>query len=213
MPQGRGGPPVRETLPRMFEGFPPAAFAWFDGLEADNTKAYFTATRPVYERDVRGALTALLEELQERFGGEVRVFRQQRNLRFSADRTPYKTRTYGVLAGPTLYAEVSARGLYAGTGYHGLDREQLERYRAAVLDDAAGPDLEARVAAVEAAGMDVAGPSLTDGAARHRPRSPADRAAAPPRAVRRRPAGGLRRGSGATPGSRTSSAPGPRPCR
>ena len=96
----------------MFEGFPPAAFAWFDGLEADNTKAYFTATRPVYERDVRGALTALLEELQERFGGEVRVFRQQRNLRFSADRTPYKTRTYGVLAGPTLYAErLRARAL------------------------------------------------------------------------------------------------------
>ena len=157
----------------MFEGFPPAAFAWFDGLEADNTKAYFTATRPVYERDVRGALTALLEELQERFGGEVRVFRQQRNLRFSADRTPYKTRTYGVLAGPTLYAEVSARGLYAGTGYHGLDREQLERYRAAVLDDAAGPDLEARVAELEAAGMDVAGPSLKTaprGIARDHPR-------------------------------------------
>ena len=144
----------------MFEGFPAAAFAWFEGLEADNTKAYFTATRPVYERDVRGALTALLEELRGRFGGEVRVFRQQRNLRFSADRTPYKVRTYGVLAGPTLYAELSARGLYAGTGYHGLDREQLERYRAAVLDDASGADLEARVAGVEAAGMDVAGQSL-----------------------------------------------------
>jgi uncharacterized protein (TIGR02453 family) len=157
----------------MFDGFPPAAFAWFDGLEADNTKAYFTATRPVYDRDVRGALAALLDELRERFGGEVRVFRQQRNLRFSADKTPYKTRTYGVLAGPTLYAELSARGLYAGTGYHGLDREQLERYRAAVLDDAAGSDLELRVAAVQAAGMDVAGASLKTaprGIARDHPR-------------------------------------------
>jgi uncharacterized protein (TIGR02453 family) len=156
-----------------FEGFPAGAFSWFAGLEADNTKAYFTATREVYDRDVRGALIALLEELSERFGGRVRVFRQQRNLRFSADKTPYKTRTYGVLEGPTLYADLSARGLYAGTGYHGLDAGQLARYRAAVLDDAAGGDLEDRVAAVEAAGMVVAGPSLRTaprGVARDHPR-------------------------------------------
>jgi uncharacterized protein (TIGR02453 family) len=156
-----------------FEGFPARTFSWFEGLEADNTKAYFTATRTVYDRDVRGALTALLEELSERFGGQVRVFRQQRDLRRSADRTPYKTRTYGVLQGPALYADLSLRGLYAGTGYHALDAGQLARYRAAVLDEAAGGDLEARVAAAEAAGVEVAGPSLRTaprGVARDHPR-------------------------------------------
>jgi uncharacterized protein (DUF2461 family) len=42
-----------------FEGFPADAFAWFAGLERDNSKAYFIATRDRYETDVRGGLVAL----------------------------------------------------------------------------------------------------------------------------------------------------------
>jgi uncharacterized protein (DUF2461 family) len=121
-----------------FAGFSSDAFAWFAGLERDNSKAYFTATRERYEVDVRGELEAMLDELAGAFGGEVRVFRQQRDLRFSPDKSPYKTRTYGVISGAGtagLYAEISARGLYAGTGYHQLMPDQrvaLLRHRALV---------------------------------------------------------------------------------
>jgi hypothetical protein len=80
-----------------FRGFSAEVFDWFAGLERDNSKAYFTATRERYEDEVRGGLEAMLEELSEQFGGHVRVFRQQRDLRFSPDKSPYKTRTYGVL--------------------------------------------------------------------------------------------------------------------
>ena len=46
-----------------------------------------------------------------------------------------------------LYAAISARGLYAGTGYYRMARDQLERFRAAVADDGTGPALaEATVA-------------------------------------------------------------------
>src|SRR5215213_339767 len=119
---------------RAFRGFGAAAFEWFEGLEHDNSRRYFAATRERYELDVRGAFEAMLRELAESFGGEPRVFRQTRDLRFTADRTPYKTRTYGVLGGapgasPGLYAELSARGLYAGTGYHRVARDQLARFR------------------------------------------------------------------------------------
>ena len=119
-------------------------FEWFAGLERDNSKAYFTATRDFYERDVRGGLEAMLDELSESFGGRPRVFRQQRDLRFSPDKSPYKTRTYGVLEGTPgartgLYAAISASGLYAGTGYYRMARDQLERFRAAVADDGTGP--------------------------------------------------------------------------
>ncbi len=41
-----------------FDGFPPAVFAWFAGLERDNSKAYFSATRDLYEAGVRGGLQA-----------------------------------------------------------------------------------------------------------------------------------------------------------
>lgn len=172
------GPHVRMER-RPFRGFPPEAFAWFDGLARDNSKAYFTATRERYEADVRGALLAMLEELSATFGGEPRVFRQQRDLRFTADRTPYKTRTYGVLervadTAAGVYAELSARGLYAGTGYYRMARDQLERYRAVVgADDAAGAQLERAAAAARAAGLELAGQSLRTaprGVARDHPR-------------------------------------------
>jgi uncharacterized protein (TIGR02453 family) len=148
-----------------FNGFRPAVFEWFAGLERDNTRTYFAATRDLYEEEVRGGLEAMLDELREAFGGEARVFRQQRDLRFSPDKSPYKTRTYGVIhGGPQvsggLYAELSARGLYAGTGYYGLARDQLDRFRAAIADDGTGPALEEAAASVEEAGLELAGESL-----------------------------------------------------
>ena len=113
---------------------------------------------------MRGGLEALLDELAMEFGGEARVFRQQRDLRFTPDKTPYKTRTYGVIHGTSvpgagLYAQLSVNGLYAGTGYWRLARDQLERYRAAV-DDGAGAQLEAVTAAVQDAGLELSGESL-----------------------------------------------------
>jgi uncharacterized protein (TIGR02453 family) len=148
-----------------FEGFPADAFAWFAGLERDNSKSYFTATRKRYEADVRGALVALLEELSATFGGEVRVFRQHRDVRFSRDKSPYKTRTYGLLQGAPgaaggLYAELSAHGLYAGTGYHQLGGEALERFRRAVLDERAGSALAEQVTVARNAGLEVIGEAL-----------------------------------------------------
>ena len=149
-----------------FDGFALEVFEWFAGLERDNSKAYFTATRDRYETEVRGGLEAMLDELSAAFGGEVKLFRQQRDLRFAPDKSaPYKTRTYGLLYGVPgiaagLYAQLSSNGLYAGTGYHQLARYQLERFRAAVTDDRTGPRLAEATAAAQAAGLDVVGESL-----------------------------------------------------
>jgi uncharacterized protein (TIGR02453 family) len=153
------------VMDAAFRGFGPDVFAWFAGLERDNSKAYLTASRERYDTEVRGGLEAMLDELSETFGGDVRVFRQQRDTRFTPDKSPYKTRTYGVLQGAAgggagLYAEVSARGLYAGTGYHQLARDQLERFRAAVADDATGPRLAEAAAAAQHAGLELQGHSL-----------------------------------------------------
>ena len=150
----------------MFEGFPRAAFAWFEGLEADNSRPYFVAHRETYDVAVRGALEEMLEELaEEELGGRVKIFRQNRDLRFSADKSPYKTTTYGLildrpagLAG--LYAQLSSGGLFAGTGYHVLAPDQLERFRDAVADDGTGPELERAVAAAGEAGVETFGEAL-----------------------------------------------------
>jgi uncharacterized protein (TIGR02453 family) len=155
-----------QRMDEAFDGLRPEVFEWFAGLERDNSKAYFTATRERYETEVRGGLQAMLDELGRTFGGEVKLFRQQRNLRFApAGSAPYKTRTYGLLHGvrgpaAALYAQLSSQGLYAGTGYHQLARDQLERFRAAVADDRTGPRLVEATAAARATGLEVVGESL-----------------------------------------------------
>ena len=131
---------------REYDGFGQEAFAWFEGLERDNSREYWQRTRDVHERAVREPLEDLLMEL----GGDWKVFRQHRDLRFSRDKRPLKDRTYGHAG--RLFVQISARGLYAGTGMYRTTPEQLERYRVAV-----GPELEAVLAASE---LDVAGAAL-----------------------------------------------------
>lgn len=148
-----------------FEGFSPAVHKWFKGLEADNSRAYFTAHRDFYEESVRDQMEALLLELSDRFGGEVKMFRQNRDIRFSRDKSPYKTNTYGVLHGSEiaaqgLYASISAHGLVAGSGYHTMARDQLDRYRENAADGRLGPKLAAAIARAERAGLELWGESL-----------------------------------------------------
>jgi uncharacterized protein (TIGR02453 family) len=140
-----------------FDGFRPAAFAWFAGLEADNTKEWFGAHRGTYEAEVREPLTALLEELAG--DAPVRLARPNRDVRFSKDKSPYKTRCYGTIDG-RLYAELSRDGLFAGTGYYGMDAGQLARYRAAVDDDASGRTLVDIVSTLETDGIETFGAVL-----------------------------------------------------
>jgi uncharacterized protein (TIGR02453 family) len=157
----------RERIGRVtnFEGFTPAVRKWFQGLEADNSRDYFQARRDFYEDAIRGQMEALLDELSERFEGEVKMFRQNRDLRFSADKSPYKTQTYGAIrrsgdAAHGLFASVSARGLVAGSGYYRMARDQLDRYRDAVIDDRHGPQLEKALAKAQKAGLELWGETL-----------------------------------------------------
>jgi uncharacterized protein (TIGR02453 family) len=148
-----------------FDGFPPAVQTWFQGLEADNSREYFTARRRFFDASVRGQMEALLTELSWTFGGGVKMFRQNRDIRFSPDKSPYKTNTYGVLLGSELaalglYASISADGLVAGSGYYVMVRDQLDRYREAVDDPRLGPELDGEIAAAEAAGLEVWGETL-----------------------------------------------------
>jgi uncharacterized protein (TIGR02453 family) len=148
-----------------FEGFGAEVGTWFLGLEKDNSREYFVATRDFFEKSIRDQMEALLTELSEKFGGDVKMFRQNRDVRFSANKSPYKTNTYGVvygsgIAAQGLYASISARGLVAGSGYHMMARDQLERYRDGVADPTYGPELKTLAAKAEKAGLDLWGESL-----------------------------------------------------
>jgi len=95
--------------------------------------------------------------------GPLKVFRPNRDVRFSKDKSPYKTRCYGVAegeGGAGYYVGISAEGLVAGSGYWMMAADQLARYRAAVADDRTGPALETEVAALRAQGLELEGQPL-----------------------------------------------------
>ena len=136
-----------------FRGFSDEALEFFEGLEADNSKAYWTANKEVYEQEVRAPMEELLAELGPKYG-EGKVFRPYRDVRFSADKSPYKTNIAGTLGGGG-YLSLSADGLGAGYGMYVMASDQLERFRAAVDDDKSGRAIERIVAAAEKAGLEV----------------------------------------------------------
>ena len=113
-----------------FSGWPTEAVEFFQGLRADNTKAYWTAHKTVYEASVREPMAGLLGELSGEFGPG-RIARPYRDVRFRADKSPYKTEIYAILDRGG-YVKFSADGLTAGLGYFMMTAAQLERYRRAV---------------------------------------------------------------------------------
>ena len=137
----------------MFKGWPAEAVEFYEGLEADNSKAYWQDNKAVYERDVKGPMEALLAELAGEFG-EGKIFRPYRDVRFSADKSPYKTAIAATLARGG-YVHLSAEGLGAGCGMYHMEPEQLDRYRRAVADETTGPALVKLVAAAAKKGIDV----------------------------------------------------------
>ena len=141
-----------------FAGFPERGLIFFEGLEADNSKPYWTDHRDVYERDVRAPMLALLAELEDEFGPG-KVFRPYRDVRFSKDKTPYKTNVAASVG--EFYVSVSADGLFVGGGYYRVAPDQLERLRRAVADDVPGAALERVLTAVQAAGYDLFGDRMT----------------------------------------------------
>jgi uncharacterized protein (TIGR02453 family) len=144
-----------------FSGFPDEAFEFYEGLQADNSKAYWNDHKAIWESCVRDPMVALVEELQAEFGGPVKVFRPYRDVRFAADKSPYKTNQGAWISDETgeggLYVHIDADGLLVATGYHATASDQVERYRAAVLDDMAGPRLVNVVEGLRRDGYEVSG--------------------------------------------------------
>ena len=136
-----------------FQGWPSEAVDFYDGLEEDNSKTYWQAHKAVYDSAVRGPMEELLIELAPEFG-EGKIFRPNRDVRFSADKSPYKTSIAATLAARG-YVQLSAAGLAVGSGMYMMAPDQLERFRESIDDDAAGGALVALVAEARRKGLEV----------------------------------------------------------
>jgi uncharacterized protein (TIGR02453 family) len=126
-----------------FHGWTDAILDFFEALEADNSKSYWQAHKKIYDEQVRGPMQDLVAELADEFG-EAKIFRPNRDIRFSSDKSPYKTQIGATLAGHG-YVQVSAGGLAVASGTYAFASDQLARYRRAAALDLTGEAL-ARIA-------------------------------------------------------------------
>ena len=146
-----------------FAGIPRAAVTFYAGLEGDNSREFWAAHKETYETKVREPMLALLDELEAEFG-EAKLFRPYRDLRFSKDKTPYKTAQgafVGTRTGTGWYVRVGADGLVAGGGFRSHGSPEVQALRVAVDDDTSGPALAAILARLERDGFVLEGEATT----------------------------------------------------
>jgi uncharacterized protein (TIGR02453 family) len=156
--------PATAPATSEFRGFRPAALAFLRRLARHNSREWFERHRAVYETEVRDPLRSLVEELDVRLArlapeitGDPRrsVFRIHRDVRFSADKSPYKTNAacqfyHGDAgrgagqdaegAGAGLYFQLADGECFVAGGIWMPARPALEKIRETLADDPEGLD-------------------------------------------------------------------------
>jgi uncharacterized protein (TIGR02453 family) len=145
-----------------FGGFPAWGVGFYQELEDNNTKEFWAANKARWEREVREPMLALVDALEDEFG-PAKLFRPNRDIRFSADKSPYKTHQ-GAIAGPAAgvgyYVQISGDGLAVGGGFRTHSPAQTESFRRAIAAEDSGVELEALVGGLVGTGFDLEGAAL-----------------------------------------------------
>lgn len=155
-----------------FTGFADQAGSFFRRLAKNQDRAWFAAHKAEYEEGWQRPLDALLRDVREAIDGayphvdlaEPRVLRIHRDVRFSKDKSPYKTHVAGGVnlavgdasmteAPAAVFLQVGATEGFGGAGLYAMDPEKLARFRAAVLDDGRGKELARIVSGLEKKGF------------------------------------------------------------
>src|SRR5262245_36392739 len=146
---------AKTAPPTRFEGFADADARFFRALAKHQSREWFAAHKQEYDEGWVAPMRLLLAEVRERIDplfvrhalGDPKVFRIHRDVRFSKDKSPYKTHIAGYvpLAGGgrggeqpvPLYMHLGKES-FVGAGHYMMEPAQLARFREAVLDDRTG---------------------------------------------------------------------------
>ncbi|WP_439565828.1 DUF2461 domain-containing protein [Microcella sp.] len=131
------------------------AFAFYAELERHQTKEWWLANKTRYDERVKAPVERLVDALGGEFG-PLKIFRPYKDVRFSADKRPYKDHLGLVTAddsAATYYLQLSRHGLMLAGGLYQPAREQLARFREIVDDNRLVGDLEATLEEVAESGF------------------------------------------------------------
>ena len=155
-----------------FKGFGPQALPFFKALGFHQTKEWFDENRATYEADVKTPFGDLIEDLSAAFARagvplkgdrKASLFRLNRDIRFSKDKSPYKTHAGAVLTRGgakndkgLFYIHIAPDGCFVAAGFYHPEPDDLARLRRAIAR--APKDYEKVMK-----GLDKAGIGMRDG--------------------------------------------------
>jgi uncharacterized protein (TIGR02453 family) len=160
----------------QFNGFPKEFFSFFEKLKKNNSKEWFEKNRRDYENCVLNPSREFVIEMGKklrRIAPEVNavpqvnksLFKLNRDVRFSKDKSPYKT-YMGIwlwegsgkrMESSGFYLHTEDKNLLIGVGIKMFPKPVLDRYRQAVLDKKPGVELKKAVKKVSDHGYRVNG--------------------------------------------------------
>lgn len=134
-----------------FQGFGPQALPFLKALGFHQNKEWFEANRATYETDLKTPLGDLVEDLTAAFvrakipfkgDRKASIFRIHRDVRFSKDKSPYKTNSGAAMSrGGSkndvghFYIHIANEGCFAAAGFYDLEPKALANVRAAMVRD------------------------------------------------------------------------------
>lgn len=135
----------------MSTHFSPAAMAFLRGLARHNDREWFNARKPVYERELKTPMLALVDEVTKSMAeyapehmrpAHKSVMRIYRDIRFSPDKRPYKThlsawwtrRGMEKTSGGGFYLEIGPKRCFVAGGVYMPERDQLLALRRWLAD-------------------------------------------------------------------------------
>lgn len=156
-----------------FQGFADEDAKFFKQLAKNQNREWFQAHKEEFEEGYQKPMKELLDAVREKVDGafkhsdldEPKIFRIYRDVRFSKDKSPYKTHTGGVI--PTkrrgkitevpmaLYFHVGQPESFGASGHYMMDSAALTKFRRAVAGDKQGKELEKILAGLEKKGYSV----------------------------------------------------------
>jgi uncharacterized protein (TIGR02453 family) len=125
---------------------------FFNGLAKNNTKEWFDKNRKTYDQYVKKPFHNFVEEMIVRIhtdnpdvliNASEAIFRINRDIRFSKDKTPYKTHLSAIISpagkkakeDPGFYFQLGVDGIRIYSGLHLADKDRLEKIRRSIANN------------------------------------------------------------------------------
>lgn len=131
-----------------FQGFPEAGIQYLVDLAANNNREWFAANKAILESQLMAPARLLCQELESFLATltgtayTTKLYRMHRDLRFSADKTPYNTHLHVSFLGPpgacAWHLGIDTKSISVGAGTFEFSQEHLQAFRTLIASGSGG---------------------------------------------------------------------------